>query len=170
MPQLRHASLQDAAALSQIAAATFYHTYAAYNTPEDMEQYIQEHFSMAHLQTELADENTAILVATENDEIMGYTKLDWGAMPGSTSKAKALEIARLYAVTAHIGKGIGKFLIEQCFAYAKKGGAQYIWLGVWQQNTKAIRFYKQFGFEVAGTHTFLLGKDEQQDYIMEKIL
>ena len=170
MPQIRYATLEDAAAISAMATSTFSNTYAAYNTPEDMEQYIQQHFSLAHIQNELADENVATLLATDNNSIMGYAKVAAGSAPNNVHKGKALEIARLYAVTAHIGKGIGKLLIEHCFEHAKKVGAQYIWLGVWQQNIRAIRFYKQFGFQITGSYTFVLGNDEQQDYIMELVL
>ena len=170
MPQLRYATLQDAAAISEIATSTFYSTYAAYNTPEDMDLYIQQHFSTAHIQTELAAKNTGILLAMEYDEIIGYTKVVWGSRPGDTTNMKALEIARLYAATNYIGKGVGKLLMQYCLQYAKDGGAQSIWLGVWQRNTRAIRFYEKCGFRLAGIYTFLLGKDEQQDYIMERAL
>lgn len=170
MPQLRYATIQDAAAISEIANSTFYNTYAAYNTPEDMEQYMQQHFSIAHIQTELADRNAAILLAIENDEIIGYSKVVRGSRPGNTTNAKTLEIARLYSATNYIGKGVGKLLMQYCLEFAKNGGAQSIWLGVWQRNTRAIRFYEKCGFQLAGTYTFILGNDEQLDHIMELAL
>ncbi len=170
MPELRYATLQDVTPLAAIASGTFYNTYAAYNTPEDIAQYMLQYFSPAHIQTEIEENNTTILLAIEKSEIVGYAKVIWGTRPGNENKEKALEIARLYAATNYIGTGIGKFLIQHCFEYAKNSGTQYIWLGVWHQNKKAIRFYEQFGFEIVGTYIFLLGKDEQQDYIMERKL
>ena len=43
---------------------------------------------------------------------------------------------------------------------------KYIWLGVWQENPKAIQFYTKNGFEVFDQHVFKLGDEEQTDFLM----
>jgi ribosomal protein S18 acetylase RimI-like enzyme len=50
---------------------------------------------------------------------------------------------------------------------AKERGYDSIWLGVWEKNQRAIDFYRRWGFEEVGTHTFKLGTDPQNDFVME---
>jgi ribosomal protein S18 acetylase RimI-like enzyme len=43
----------------------------------------------------------------------------------------------------------------------------YIWLGVWEHNTAAIRFYERLGFEKFAMHPYYIGKDRQTDWLMK---
>ena len=45
-------------------------------------------------------------------------------------------------------------------------GAQTMWLGVWERNFRAQKFYRKFSFADIGTHTFVLGHDRQTDLLM----
>ncbi|MGI8950316.1 MAG: GNAT family N-acetyltransferase [Chitinophagaceae bacterium] len=168
MLKIRYANFADAETICDIAARTFYNTYAVYNSQEDMQQYMQESFSIQQIKSELEDAQSKFLLITENENILGYAKITWRRKPVNSSDEIALEIARFYAETIYIGKGIGKFLMEECISIAKAGAAKYIWLDVWQENKKAIRFYQKWGFIITENYSFILGKDVQQDYIMEK--
>jgi ribosomal protein S18 acetylase RimI-like enzyme len=50
---------------------------------------------------------------------------------------------------------------------AKDINATHVWLGVWEKNPKAIRFYKKNGFVEFDKHIFKLGTDEQTDIMMK---
>ena len=43
-----------------------------------------------------------------------------------------------------------------------------VWLGVWEDNEKAQRFYRRWGFEILGAHDFITGETKQTDLIMVK--
>ena len=100
-------------------------------------------------------------------EVVGYVKLSEGGSASDPEAKKAFEIARLYAVKNKIGSGVGKALMEHSIEFAKCKNADTLWLGVWSQNQRAIQFYRKFGFEKFGDHTFMLGNDAQDDWLMK---
>ena len=83
-------------------------------------------------------------------------------------KVSALEVARLYAVTSQIGKGVGSQLMQACLQIAKEKNKEWLWLGVWEKNQRAIDFYTKWGFEKFDETDFLLGDDMQRDWLMKK--
>jgi ribosomal protein S18 acetylase RimI-like enzyme len=80
---------------------------------------------------------------------------------------RPLEIRRIYASQKYLGKGVGKELMQAIISEARQRGCDCIWLGVWEKNQRAIHFYKKWGFREVGTHTFSLGDDLQNDFVME---
>ncbi|RYY96378.1 MAG: GNAT family N-acetyltransferase, partial [Chitinophagaceae bacterium] len=55
----------------------------------------------------------------------------------------------------------------QALAVAQERGASCLWLGVWEENGRAIGFYRKNGFAAFGSHVFRLGTDEQTDILMK---
>jgi ribosomal protein S18 acetylase RimI-like enzyme len=163
---IRRAKVSDVVPLTQMARDTFYHTYAAYNDPENMNSYIDMYFTEDRLRYEVKDKNAVYLLAESNNQLCGYIKLKWAPVPRENFTEKTLEIARLYAATEYIGKGIGSLLMEKAMRYAKRNKAELVWLDVWKGNEQAIRFYKKCGFVVFKNWKFTLGNDIQDDYIM----
>ena len=86
--------------------------------------------------------------------------------PISVTGTKPVELVRLYIEEEIIGKGYGSVLMNSCLEEAKKNGHRTIWLGVWEKNLRAIRFYEKWGFTKVGTKEFVLGSDMQHDHIM----
>ena len=60
--------------------------------------------------------------------------------------------------------------MEQAIRIANLRKKRYVWLGVWEKNEKALRFYKKTGFYEIGTHSFFVGDEEQTDSLMRKDL
>lgn len=164
---IREATTADAALIADLSRQTFYETFAAQNTPADMEQFLREQFTRAALMAEVGAPGNTFLLAYSNQEPAGYARLREN---GADAAKNSLEIARLYATTAMIGKGVGKALMQACIEIARARGKGAVWLGVWEKNERAIRFYTAWGFEKVGEHAFVLGRDVQQDWIMEKKL
>jgi|SRR6478672_8413734 len=167
---VRKISTDDLPALKIIAAKTFVETYGSVNTAENMQLYLDNQFSASVLQMELEDKNTVWYFAEDHGIPVGYLKLNLGVAQTDVKDNTSLEIERIYVLNAYQGKAIGQKLFEQSVQLARELGLNYIWLGVWDQNQKALHFYRKNGFEEFGNHIFKLGEDEQNDILLKKIL
>ena len=167
---IRYATAADAENIARLSRQTFYDTFAAFNTKEDMDKFMNESFSMQKLMNEATAPENIFLAAFIDDELVGYAKLSESKNPMELEDAEAIEIGRIYAVQKTIGLGVGKALMQACIGIAKEKNKQLIWLGVWERNQRAISFYSKFGFEKFGEHDFVLGNDVQTDWLMKKII
>lgn len=157
----------DLERLQQISRDTFYEAFSGDNTPENMEKYLAEGFSKEKLEQELADPNSTFYFAICDGTPVGYLKLNLEKADEQNSRPSALEIERIYVRKAFQGQNVGRYLMEKALEVGRKIPVAYVWLGVWEHNTKAIHFYRKNGFEVAGSKIFLLGDDPQTDLIMK---
>jgi ribosomal protein S18 acetylase RimI-like enzyme len=162
------ATIQDVLRLQEIGKQTFIETFSDVNTEENMTQYIANSFSIEKLTKELNDAQTAFYFAQIDEKIIGYLKLNFGKAQTESMHENALEIERIYVLKDYLGKNVGQALYEKALQIASEKNAVYIWLGVWEENTRAIKFYQKNGFEVFDKHIFKLGDDEQTDIMMRK--
>jgi ribosomal protein S18 acetylase RimI-like enzyme len=156
--------------LQEIGRQTFSETFSAGNSEENMKNYLEEGFSEEKLSQELNDPNTAFYFATQDDVVIGYLKLNFGASQTELQDEGALEIERIYVLKDFHGKSVGQVLYNKAIDIAKEKKAKYVWLGVWEENPRAISFYKKNGFVEFDKHIFILGDDEQTDIMMKLIL
>ena len=156
--------------LQLISRETFYDSFASMNTPENMAQYLEEGFSVEKLTRELNDPNSAFYFAHLDDEVVGYLKLNFGGAQTELQDPNAVEIERIYVRRAFQGRSVGQALYDYALALARSRQAQFFWLGVWEKNDRAIRFYERNGFVPFGTHVFMLGDDAQTDMLMKRSL
>jgi ribosomal protein S18 acetylase RimI-like enzyme len=168
--EIRKATLNDIALLQEIGRITFAETFSVGNTEENMAKYLSEGFSEEKLKAELLNQNSEFYFAFFNDKIIGYLKINSGKSQTEIKDEKALEIERIYVLKEFHGKKVGQLLYEKAIQIAKKANVNYIWLGVWEQNIRAIRFYKKNDFVEFDKHIFKLGDDEQTDIMMKLYL
>jgi ribosomal protein S18 acetylase RimI-like enzyme len=153
--------------LSELGAKTFYDAFAKDNTPENIRLYIEKSFSEEIQLNELSAPDNIFLISETESQPIGYAQLIMDSKDETLQGIKPLEIRRIYATREFIGKGVGKALMQAALGEAIQRGCDSIWLGVWEQNQRAIDFYKKWRFKEVGTHTFHLGNAPQIDYIME---
>jgi diamine N-acetyltransferase len=166
----RRVTLSDIDQLQIIGRQTFFETFAAGNTEENMQKYLAEGFTVEKLTAELTDPHSEFYFAEIDKEVIGYLKLNTGASQTELKDDKALEIERIYVLKEYHGKKAGQLLYVKAISIAKEKGADYVWLGVWDQNPRAISFYKKNGFVAFDQHIFTLGDDEQTDIMMKLVL
>lgn len=167
---VRFATINDAELIANLSRQTFHETFASHNTLADMEMFMNEQFTKEALMKEVGEPGNIFLLAYDGDVPVGYVRMRENNNPPELNGAAAIEVARIYAVAAAIGKGVGKLLMQRCIDIARQNGKDIIWLGVWEQNQRAIDFYSKWGFEKFGTHVFMLGNDPQMDWLMKKIV
>lgn len=159
--------LSDIDQLQEIGRQTFFETFSAANTEENMKSYLQEGFSVEKLTAELSNSDSEFYFAEFNDEVIGYLKLNFGQAQTELQDEGALEIERIYVRKEFHGKKVGQVLYQKALEVAMQKNADYVWLGVWEENSRAISFYRKNGFVEFDKHIFKLGADEQTDIMMK---
>lgn len=167
---IRIATPADAAVIADLSRQTFYDAFAADNTPENMDKFMNEQFTREKLIAEVSDPASIFLLAAIDDEVVGYARLRESSNPPELGDLPSIEIARIYAVTTTIGKGVGSTLMQRCLIIAQEKQRSVIWLGVWEHNKRAIDFYTKWGFQKFSEHIFVVGDDPQTDWMMKKEL
>jgi ribosomal protein S18 acetylase RimI-like enzyme len=168
MPSIRSAAPRDAAALALLAEHTFRTAFSAQNTPDNFETYCRATFGEALQAREIADPRVETLLCHAGEVLVGYGQLRWGPAPACVSAARPAEIQRLYVDRPWHGKGVARDLMAALLARAAAGGADLVWLGVWEHNPRAIAFYRKCGFAEVGEHVFHLGRDAQRDLVLAR--
>lgn len=169
---IRQASVEDARVLTDLAYTTFWDAFAHHpkNAPDDLNHYMRQAFNPEQIAAELADEKNIFLVAELDGEAAGYSKIIIDNIEPGVTADRPVELSRLYSHQKHLGQGVGQSLMDACFERAREEGRDVMWLGVWEYNPRAQRFYEKNGFRVVGSHVFQLGKDAQTDLLMQKEL
>jgi diamine N-acetyltransferase len=157
----------DIEKLQKISRQTFSETFSSGNSEENMAKYLNEDFSLEKLTTELNDKNSEFYFAIIENNPIGYLKLNFGQSQTELKDDKAVEIERIYVLKGFHGKNVGQVLYEKAIQIAIQKEAEYVWLGVWEENPRAISFYKKNGFVEFDKHIFKLGDDEQTDILMK---
>jgi diamine N-acetyltransferase len=163
-------TLADVNVLQSISEQTFVDAFGADNTEADMQIYIHKYLSTKKLQSELENEHSQFYLALQHEKPVGYLKVNFAAAQTDLHENHSLEVERIYVLTEMFGKNVGALLMDKAYAIAQENQLTSIWLGVWEKNARAIRFYEKQGFVKFTTHKFMLGTDEQTDWLMRKEL
>lgn len=164
---IRKAFLPDKSILQTLGILTFREAFEAFNSAENMRMYIEKAFSDEQMIKELSDRNSEFYLAESGGEAIGYLKVNFGDAQTELQDSNGMEIERVYVLKQFYGKNVGKSLFEKAVEIALQRAKKYIWLGVWEENLRAINFYQKNGFREFGKHSFLLGTDEQTDLLMK---
>ena len=165
-PGIRGAVPADASPLAALAERTFRATFAPHNTDANMALHCARTYGAAIQAAEIADANRTTVVADDRGTLVGYAQLRYGSATACVTAARPAEIQRIYVDAPWQGRGVAQALMDAMLASARERGADRVWLGVWEHNPRARRFYAKCGFALAGDHAFVLGSEVQRDLVM----
>ena len=163
---IRPGTIQDAAALAGFAARTFAETFADDTSAADMRAHVSHTYGVVQQTAELTSPAVLTLLAEADGRLVGYAQVRRGPAPPCVQPADAIELHRFYVDTPAHGTGVAQRLMAAVYEAAWAKGAGHLWLGVWERNMRAIRFYTKCGFVDVGSHDFVLGTDRQTDRVM----
>jgi diamine N-acetyltransferase len=169
---IRRITLNDVAALAAISRQTFYDTFTGTCTETDMEDFLEAHYNERQITKELRNPNDFYFFAEADGKPVGYIRfIEEYSNFDVMKKWKALELKRIYVVKEYHGKGVAQKLMDFVIDFAVKEKYEVIWLGVWEHNIKAQKFYEKYGFVNSGhTHNFPIGSTPQTDFWFWKFL
>ena len=165
--QINHSHI---AALQQIGRQTFSETFAESNSAENMSKYLEEAYSFEKLNEEINNPNSLFYFAMLDEKVIGYLKLNMGVSQTELQDKNAIEIERIYVLKDFHGKKVGQLLFDKAIKIAKEQQVAYVWLGVWEENKRALQFYTKNGFVEFDQHIFVLGDEAQTDIMMKLAL
>lgn len=165
--EIRRVLPSEVKELQAIARQTFSEAFSSTNDADNMEKYLREGFSSEKLSAELNNQDSEFYFATFGNTIIGYLKLNFGKSQTDLKDMNAMEIERIYVLKEFYGKNVGQWFYQKAVVAAKQAGVNCIWLGVWEKNPRAIKFYKKNGFVEFDKHIFKLGNEEQTDIMMK---
>src|SRR5688572_13755352 len=163
---IRKINANDIHQLVNISRQTFLETFSSMNSSENMNKYLEENLTLKKLTAELNNSDTEFYFAETDKQAIGYLKINTSDAQTELKNENSLEIERIYVLKEYLGKKAGQLLFDKALAIAKKKKVELVWLGVWEENSRAINFYKKNGFVQFDKHIFMLGDDEQTDIMM----
>jgi len=167
---IRELTLADVAELQAISVETFSDTFAAQNTKENLEAFLQSAYNVPKLTAELQQPDSHFYFIERDGKVLGYLKLNVGADQSEKMGTDSLEVERIYIRPAYKHQGLGSQFMTFAIEQAKAAHKTQIWLGVWEHNEPAKAVYHKWGFEHFSQHAFVMGTDRQTDLLMKKKL
>lgn len=164
---IKRAGKSDIETLQKIARQTSMETFLSDSNGENMKKYLDEALSYDKLAEEMNNPESEFYFAVSGNNVIGFLKVNYGKAQKEPLEDEAFEIERIYVVREYHGKKIGQMLFDKALDIARLRNAKYVWLGVWEFNHRAMRFYKKNGFVKFGEHKFIFGDDEETDLLMK---
>lgn len=152
--------------LAALKAATFVETFAADNDPRHVRAHVTREFTVEGVRRTLEDERCSTWWLLDEGLPIGFLKVNRGEAQTEPHLRDGLEIEQIYVLASHHGQRLGGRLMAHAITTAQEEGFPFIWLGVWENNRKALAVYEHLGFFEIGDHTFLFGDEEQRDVLM----
>ena len=161
----------DIKTLVDISRETFVQSHGHSANPEAIKNYLDTQFTSKILSDAVQDSRIYYSKIVVDEVLAGYTKLILNEGHPHTELHPIAKFERVYLLKDYHGLGLGKKLLEHNISLAKKHEQKALWLYVWTENEKGIKFYNKHGFQRIGMHDFKISDDcYNPNYVMLKTI
>lgn len=164
---IRQAGIDDLQIICALGVTTFYEAYCLQDDSRDLARYVLECFSAEQIEREIEDKDSTFFIAEIDNCAVGYAKMRENAPAECVCGENTVEIQRVYILEKLKGKGVGNALMQRCFTEARRKNYESVWLGVWEQNLSAQKFYQKLGFIKVGELTFPYGETVGINHVLK---
>lgn len=165
LPVVRRAFYDDAQTLTRIRLATFFETFSQRYSAEDLATYVTTTLSAENTAKLLLNADRHVQLMSCGERTIGFVSCGPCKLPG-VPEARAGEVYQLYLLREFQGKGHGSYLLELATEWLKHSGFSSIYIGVFSENSGAIRLYERFGFVKVGEYDLRIGAHTDVEYVM----
>jgi ribosomal protein S18 acetylase RimI-like enzyme len=167
MIHISHANICDIPVIQRIAYHTWPATFEHILSMEQLTYMLDMMYSSVSLAQQIQQKGHAFLLAGIGvQEPMGFAAYEINFQGSPVTK-----VHKIYILPEAQGKGLGKALFEYIARESVKKGNGRLSLNVNRNNTKALKFYQNNGFEIVGEEDIQIGQGYlMEDYILEKDL
>jgi len=166
---IRRATLDDAATLAELGAATFTETFGHLYPPDDLNNFLSTAHDLSNWRDTLMDSQRAAFIAECADGAKaGFTLVGACKLPVMNREPMAGEVQQLYVLAKFRNLRLGTRLMEKGLAWLASQHRRPIYIGVWSENRGAQRFYARYGFSKVGEYGFPVGKTIDREFILKR--
>lgn len=140
-PAIRPARPGDVGDVRAVARASWHAAHAPLIGAETVEEFLAEFYDPASIEERIARDDAALLVASEDDDIVGF-----GLVGPDPDASTTHVLSQLYVHPERWGEGIGSRLLAGLETWVRDRGGSAIELNVMSGNDRAIAFYEAAGF------------------------
>ena len=115
------------------------------------------------------DEKSKLFISFEEGTsiVRGYVLGGPCGLPHEEVTPECGEIVKLYVSESEFGSGLAHDLMRTAMDWLlKENSDRKIWLGVYSDNIRAIKFYRKFGFNHVGEYEFEVGTCRDREWIL----
>lgn len=157
--QIRKIAPNEAPILAEIAVKTFVESHGASASATDIQAYIAEKYTVQQFEIELNNPANLYYFICVDDQIAGFSKLIMNIPFNEQSEGNFAKLERLYLLEEFYDLKLGHELFQFNCELVRQHSQKGIWLFVWTENQRAIRFYTKAGFEIVGSHNFKISEN-----------
>jgi diamine N-acetyltransferase len=165
---IRELTVADIPALRDLAIKIYRDTFTDQNTPESMEAFLERDYSIESFQKEFAEPGSRYFFISDGTRPAGYLRMRRNTEADHILGSNNIELHRIYIEKDYHGQRVGHELMQLAIDIATQGNYEWLWLGVWEHNPRAQRFYEKWGFEKFSEHIFHMGDEKQTDWLLRK--
>lgn len=167
---IRELTAADIPELRALAIKVFRDTFTHLNTPEAMEGAIEKEYNIKGFEKEFTEPGQRYFFICDHGKAIGYLRLRKNSEVDHLLGKNHIELQRIYVDQAYHGQKVGDKLMQLAIDIANELKHEWLWLGVWEHNPRAQRFYEKWGFEKFSEHPFYMGEERQTDWLMRRAL
>lgn len=158
MQKITKATPKDAKILAELAKTSFIPAHGHSAPKKDIDNYLKANFSEANFIKELENPENHYYIIYHENKIAGYSKITLNTVNENIESKNVTYMSRLYLLKEFYGLNLGKALLDFNIEFSKKHNQAGIWLAVWVENDKAIKFYTKMGFKIVGAYDFRISE------------
>lgn len=158
MTQIIRANTSHAETLVKIGKTTFLEAHGHSASLEDIAAYVSKTYTKEAVLDELSDPENLYYILCYNNKFVGYSKIVLNTANINIANQNITKLDRIYLLKEAYGLNLGKILFDFNLHLSKERHQKGMWLAVWIENNRAIRFYTKTGFEIVGAYAFKLSK------------
>ena len=159
MISITQVNISDVPTLAEIGSITLIESHGHSAPAEVMQAYVDEKFSKEWLTKEVSDPANIFHIIHYNGRAVGYSKIIYDVPIQPVAEAAITKMERLYVLQEFHDLKLGNELMEFNIQLSKQHGQHGMWLYVWKENARALRFYQRTGFEIVGDGWFKLTEE-----------
>ncbi|RYZ26318.1 MAG: GNAT family N-acetyltransferase [Chitinophagaceae bacterium] len=156
MKRITPATIQDLKTLTEVGRRSLLESHGHSAPAAIMQAYVDEKFTQNALEQELSDPQNIFHIIWHNDQPAGYSKIIYCHSLPQVPQKNITKMERLYLLQEYYSLKLGQQLLQFNIDLSKHQGEAGMWLYVWKENERAMRFYTKAGFKIIGDGLFRL--------------
>ncbi|MGB5236936.1 MAG: GNAT family N-acetyltransferase [Flavobacteriaceae bacterium] len=169
--QIRLATIEDATFIALLGRVTFTEAFGhLFRDHGDLQEYYNKTFSVQKIRKSLQKEQNVYWLALADGLPVGYAKLKLQSATPFLDRERVCQLQKIYVLKDFLSLKIGLALQTRLLDKAKSASYDHIWLSVYKENERAVRFYLKNGFKEIGEHKFSIGREHFDFMSMAKKL